>query len=196
MTTRGREQAEMELGELFDEFAAAVDAGNRHFWAKYGEDSHRITSIARAGLIRCLVADELKKRIDGRPKVLIEERHQTTQFYFGHNWVIQVHKLDESNRRAMNDTQRCLDLDENNAQPCLIPGATVLYLGYIENVGDHVSPELRLTCPGGDAPVWVIDLGAASTPPPPTEITPPDVHGSPSDGTKVVVRRKDRKFSH
>jgi hypothetical protein len=196
MVTRSQDDAEKALGDLFDLFRQAIDEGNQHFWTRYGEDAHCITSIVRAGLIRCLIADALKKLLDGRPGIHIEERHQTTHFYFGHDWMLQIHKFDDGCRSAVNSTQRGLDLNDNDLEtvdlPGIPPSATVIFLGYIENVGDRLAPEMRLTCPDGDSPAWIIDLDAPAPPAPPAEITSPVAPAGPPDGTKVVVRKKKK----
>lgn len=199
MATRSQELAKALLGDLFPLFAEAVDAGNRHFWRTYVDDAHKYTSICRAGMLRCLIADELKKRLAGRPGIAIDDRHQTTMFCIGHDWVVRVHKLDAGSRSATNETQRSLDLNDNDLQdvdlPGIPPSATVLTLGYVESLGDQLAPEIQLTCPDGDAPAWTIDLGSY-LPPKAVEVKPPEP-SKPSSGAEVVVRpTKRRKFSH
>lgn len=196
MPIRSVEMAQAELGVYFEDFVAAIDAGVRHFWDKYGEDAYRLTAITRAGVFRCFIADELKQRLDGRPGVRIEEAFQTDTVYFGQNWLLRVHKLDEGGQTAPNGTQTRMDLDDNDMQcmPGFPEAPTVVYLGYIEIVADRLNPEMLLTCPDGVRPAWTIDLrGSTSAPPaPPIEIT----GGGDDGGTRVVVRRQDRKASH
>jgi len=197
MAVRSVELAHTQLGPYFEDFVSAIDAGNRHFWSQYADDAHRLTTICRANILRCLIADEVKQRVDGRPGVAITEARQTTMISFGPDWLLMVHKLDEGDCTAPNDTQMCLSLNDNdlNGLPGIPESATVVYLGYIEIVGDRLNPEMRLVCPDGDQPAWVVDLrGSLSAPPaPPVEVT----GGFGDDGgTRVVVKRQDRKASH
>jgi hypothetical protein len=196
MAVRSVESAQIELGSYFEDFVSAIDAGTRHFWTQWAGDAHRITTCSRAGVIRCLIADELKQLVDGRPGVSIVEAQQTTTISIGPNWLVKIHKLDEGGQTAPNDTQARMDLDDNdlNCLPGMPDTATVVYLGYIEIVADRMNPEMLLVCPDGVRPAWVIDLRASlSAPPvPPIEIT----GGGDDGGTRVIVKRQDRKASH
>jgi hypothetical protein len=196
MAFRGRDVAEKEMGHLFDDFRGALTAAAQHFWVKYQDDAHIFTTICRANIMRCLIANELKKALDGRPGIKIIEGGQTTTICVGQNWVLKVHKFDEECHTAINDNQTSLALNDNDLGMALLPGmpetATVVFLGYIEIIGDHLNPEMRLSCPDGAKPAWIIDLGEPP-PLPPADISKGGDGGS-DGGTKVVVKpKKDKK---
>ena len=50
MTLRSVEMAHGQLGVYFDDFVSAVDVATRHFWSKYADDAHRLTTICRANI--------------------------------------------------------------------------------------------------------------------------------------------------
>lgn len=198
MAVRGREVAEKELGPLFDDFRNSISAAALHFWVKYSEDAHVFTTVCRANMMRCLIADEVKKALDGLPGIKIIEGNQTTVICIGQNWILKIHKFDEECHTATNDNQTSLALNDNDLELVQLPGmpetATVVFLGYIEILGDRLHPEMRLSCPDGDKPAWIIDLGE---PPmlPTVEITGGG-DGGGDGGTKVVVKaKKGQKLS-
>jgi hypothetical protein len=198
MTLRRREIAEKQLGPLFDDFRDSITAGTRRFWTRYEDDAHLFTTICRATMLRCFIAEELKMRLDGRPGIKIIEANQTTVICIGHSWLLKVHKFDEECHKAMNETQMCLGLSENDLHALPLPGlpesATVVFLGYIEILGERLRPEMRLSCPDGAKPAWVINLDgppASSA----SEITSGGGGDDMDGGTKVVLKpQKGRKF--
>jgi hypothetical protein len=195
MAIRGREIAEAELGQYFDDFRDAIVAGTAHFWTTYEADAHRITTGCRANMLRCFIADELKQRLDGKSGIKIIEDQQTTAICFGYNWLLKVHKFDEECHAAINRTQTCLDLNDNDLYDVKLPGipenATVVFLGYIEILGDRLHPEMRLSCPDGAKPAWAIDLNEA----PELPIAEIIGGGDQQGGTKVVVKPDKGKKS-
>ncbi len=150
-------------------------------------------------MIRDLVVDELRRLLDGRPKIHILDENQTALFCIGQNWTVQVHKLDAANQIARNFNQTSMDLRRNVVPELTLPGvppkATVLFLGYVENLSDPKCPEIRLCCPGEvDDETWVIQLGSA-LPEQPKDITPDMPRSDPNEGTRVVAKSQsaDRK---
>jgi hypothetical protein len=57
-----------------------------------------------------------------------------------------------------------LYLIDNNIReetlPGIPPSATVIYLGYVENIADPLHPHIMLICPdgAGEEPAWEIEL--------------------------------------
>jgi hypothetical protein len=199
MPARSRDEAETDLAPFYDAFREAQKAGIGRYWAKLGEDAFFIHKGVRANLCRCNIAYELKQRIEGQPGVRIHEDHQSTMFIFFERWLVKVHKLDEDCLRAINPaSQLCMDLVNNDIHMAQLPGLespTYVILGHVEVMGDRLNPELKLVCPDGRGkPNWIIDLDFGS-PPAPIEVFPSD-SPNPDGGTRVVVRRKDRKARH
>lgn len=193
MTIRTVDQASAELGPYFEFFRDAVSAATGHFWRKYRDDAHRLTARSRANIMCDLIGDELKRLIGGKAKVGIIDHFAVASFYFGSNWVVRVHKMDADCRVATNDTQICLQLNENDLDDISLPGvdekASVVFLGYIDNPASPEAPEVMLSCPNGDVPAWSISLGIVA-PPTPEELPQPQ---TATDGTRVVPKDRSKK---
>ncbi len=194
MAVRRRDQAEHDLGGrgFFPEFHASVVAGISRYWEKYESDAYCTRPHTRASLIRDFIVDELKIRIDGKPRVRILEKNQTTYFCIG-NWVVVVHKLHDDYTITLNRTQIALELNGNFSVQLELPEisatATVLQLGYLESLADRLMPQVFLVCPDGSTPAWFLELKPVEGPEP-VEITPED-KGAPDSG---VVRVRVTKL--
>lgn len=171
MAIRGKAQAERELADHFPCLIKAVSAANSHLWQKYASDMHRTSGRSRANLLCDWIGDELKKEMTGKPGIAFPDHYKTTSMAIGQNWYLRPHKLDEAGVVAVNETQTCLALVDNDLKMKTLPGtpasATVIYLGYVENVANPLEPRVILTCPegAGEEPAWAIALGTASAPP-------------------------------
>lgn len=196
MAKRTQDECRDGLGQHFGTLHDAVIAAIQHYWTSYKDDVHKHTAGSRAFLVRDLMNDELKQRLDKVPGIEIVPKGQKTLFCIGTDWVVQVHKLNAAAAHATNDTQACLFMAQNDLEQADLPGipeeATLVVLGYRENVIERMTPEVLLTCPDGDKPAWIIDLGKGAQPSPGPEITRP----GPQSGTEVVVRTgKKQKIS-
>lgn len=193
MAVRGKIEAERELGAHFPSFIKAVSAANSHLWRTYASDMHRTSARSRASLLCDWIGDELKKEMTGKPGIAFPDHYKTTSVAIGQNWYLRPHKLDEAGVVAVNATQACLALIDNNLEtiPGTPPSATVIYLGYVENISNPLEPRAVLTCPDGpyEEPSWAIQLGTAS--PPPVELP----QETETEGTRVVPKRQDREVS-
>jgi hypothetical protein len=190
MAFRPQALAEKELTEFLQLFAEAVTEGHRRFWKIPGV--HVFDPGTRSRMIRDLVVDEMRRAMDGKPKTHILDENQTALFCVDQNWIVQVHKLDPANQIAKNFNQTSMDLRCNRVSETTLPGvppkATVLFLGYVENLSDPKCPEIRLYCPGEvDEETWMIPLGIAP-PEQPEEITPKTPLSDPEEGTRVVAK--------
>ena len=100
--------------------------------------------------------------------------------------------MDEGGTVATNNTQLRLSLDENDLAQVSLFGlpdsATVVYLGYVENVASPLNPEVWLICPDGENPAWEILLGTVE-PPAPIELPPQPER---PDETRIIPKRADR----
>lgn len=190
MAIRSVEQATKDLGPYFDLYLKAVSIATSHYWSHYREDAHRTRNGSRANLLCDWIGDELKKLIAGLPEIGVVDRFDVACFHFGPEWAMKVHKLDAKGFSATNDTQTCLELNDNNLRAATIPGipedATYVSLGYIDIPAAPEFPEVMLVCPDGDKVAWSISLGRV-TPPAPIEM-PREPEPEPEDGTRVVVK--------
>lgn len=193
MAVRGKIQAERELVGHFPSFIKAVSAANSHLWQTYASDMHRTSGRSRANLLCDWIGDELKKEMTGKENITFPDHYKTTSMAIGHNWYLRPHKLDEAGVVAVNDTQACLAFVDNDLKMQTIPGtppsATVIYLGYVENISNPLEPRVVLTCPdgAGEEPAWAIELGTASAPP----VQLPQE--TEAEGTRVVPKRQERE---
>jgi hypothetical protein len=193
MAIRGKAQAEKELSEHFPSFINAVATANGHFWTTYAKDMHRTSGRSRANILCDWIGDELRKGLIGKTNIAFPDHYKTMSIAIGQNWYLRAHKLNEGGIVAVNDTQTCLAFVDNDLKDAVIPGfpdsATVIYLGYVENVSDPLSPRIILSCPdgAGEEPAWAIELGTA----------PPIPVGLPTEGeeheTRIVPKRLDRE---
>lgn len=199
MTIRTREQCEADLGSKFPAILDAASVAIGHYWEAYRADVHRLRDGTRANMLCDLIGDELRKRFDGMSGVKCFDRYKVLNLEFGTsepnwkaNWMMKAHKVDEDFKSSPNDTQLCLDLNDNNVERLPFPEATVIYVGYKVNPAAPMLPEIMIICPRGAAePHWVISLGRAT---PPTAIELPQTPTAPpTDGTKVVVRPEEKK---
>jgi hypothetical protein len=195
VAVRAMEQAERDLGEHFEAMRTAVSTANAHLWRTYADDMHRMTARSRANVLCDFIGDELGELLLGKPKVSVTHSYGVASYAIDQDWLLRVHKMDEAGMFATNDTQLCLALKDNDLAEATLFGvpqsATVVYLGYIENVANPLQPEVWLTCPDGNKPAWEILLGTVEPPvlvalPPPT---PPD---TPSE-TRIVPKREDKR---
>ena len=197
MAIWGRDQAQHELGELFPSLLKAVSAAVSHLWQDYAADMYRTSPRSRASVLCDWIGDELKKELFGRSGIAFREHYKTTSMAIGHNWYLRPHKVDDSFAVAVNDTQACMALADNKLVEDTIPGtppsATVIYVGYVENVADPLRPRVFLICPdgAGEEPAWEIELGTAS-PPEPTEMQPE----AETEETRIVPRPDKRRILH
>src|SRR5262245_50588083 len=148
MAVRALELAEKELGPYFPMIRDAVSAANAHLWRTYASDMHRTSSRSRANVLCDWIGDEIGQRLGDEAKVTPVRAHGVTSFAIGENWLLRVHKLDESGGSAINDTQLRLALEDNDLSQISLFGmpesATLVYVGYIENVANPLHPEVWL----------------------------------------------------
>ena len=195
MAVRTLEQAERDLGEHFEAMRTAVSTANAHFWQTYADDMYRTSPRSRANVLCDFIGDELGKSFLGRPKIAATHSYGVASYAIDQDWLLRVHKMDKSGSVATNNTQLCLALKDNDLAEAVLLGvprsATVVYLGYIENVANPLQPEVWLTCPDGDEPAWEILLGTAE---PPTPIAlPPTIPPEIPSETIIVPKREDKR---
>jgi hypothetical protein len=198
MAFRRQKQAENELADFLPAFKAAVLQAHKRLLKN--PDIADLDKGTRSRIVRDFVVAELRRQLDGQRGVHIEDGNQTVLFCLRNDWLVQVHKLDETGGVAKNFTQLSMDLRSNTidqgALPNIPPAATVLFLGPVDT-GDIEHPDVWLVCPGVGSETWKIDLtGDDEEPPAIKEITP---EPPPTDqpGTQVVVkpsRRRQRKL--
>jgi hypothetical protein len=192
MAVRPIEQAEREFAAYFDCMRKAVSAANAHLWRTYADDMHRTSRRSRANMLCDWIGDELGKELIGKSGIQSINTYGVPSFAIDQNWLIRVHKMDEGGTVATNNTQLRLSLDENDLAQVSLFGlpdsATVVYLGYVENVASPLNPEVWLICPDGENPAWEILLGTVE-PPAPIEL-PPQLERP--DETRIIPKRADR----
>jgi hypothetical protein len=195
LAVRTIEQAERDLSQHFEAMRAAVSTANAHFWRTYADDMYRTSARSRANVLCDYIGDELGKLLLGKPKIAVTYSYGVASYAIDQEWLLRVHKMDEAGSVATNNTELCLALKDNDlAEATLLgvpPSATVVYLGYIENVANPLLPEVWLTCPDGDAPAWEILLGTAE-PPAPITLPTPTPPETPRE-TVIVPKREDKR---
>lgn len=196
MAVRTMDQAERDLGEHFDDFRSAVSVANAHLWRTCADDMHRTSGRSRANVLCDWIGDEVSKIMDGKPGVVVTSSYGVSSIALGQEWLLRVHKMNEDGAVATNNTQLRLALEENDlAQGSLFgvpPSATLVYLGYVENVANPLEPEVWLTCPDGEKPAWEILLGRAA-PRPVVELPPAPTPPDSSDETRIVPKRQEEE---
>ncbi len=199
MAIRSKDDCEGDIGELFPDLLEAVNKGNHAYWDMAEGYEDRLSASFRARGKFDLTVSELRSALDGRPGISIRLKNGSTDFHIKGKWLMKFHKFDEADSIALNTTQSSLDFNENVVEQLTLgemPEETVIFLGYKDSIADRFAPDIQLTCPDGDEPAWVIELGKGSAPPPAIEITPAPEGPDTSPATKIVPRVDKRKFGH
>lgn len=176
MAVRSEADATDGFGHLFGTLYECVIEGVRDYYREYAAQAylHRVTT--RRSIIRDHIVNRLRESLSEQRGVEILNRHGTTLFGLVSEFLLKAHKLSAEKRIALNDNQHSLAFQENVVEACLpgeeFEGATALYIGYVPNRMDPLTPQVFLVCPKADGHEWALELrreGGATIIEPPTK---------------------------
>ncbi len=170
------------LEAFVGDFYAATITGVRDSRAKYPDTGHVHRKTTRRSLARDHIVYELRGRMEGRGRVRVWDRNQTTYFVVDGELELLVKKASDDGNVVLNQNRLALDFQANRQGDLFGFEKTNLYLSYADNENDPENPSVLVICPNEGGYEWMFEVE-----PPAAEIiveisapTPPD------DGAELV----------
>jgi hypothetical protein len=179
---RTKDDADDDLSGLFTLVFDQVTEGVRDYYSDHPAVNHKHRVSTRRGVIRDYIVYRLRTEMRELPGIEVLDRNQTTYFGTSSRWLGRVHMVGRTLASAVNDTQKSMAFQDNNAAVALGPEvaeATCLRIAYHPK-RDVMNPGVFLVCPGPNGVEWFIELSRGSgaqvipapSPPPPDGLDP------------------------
>jgi hypothetical protein len=157
---RPQTEAENDLADLLAMFGPAMLTGLEECGKDQARSAHRFRKVTKRNVSRDYIADELRKTLDGKPGVFINDHSETTDFWFASKYRVRVHHADEEFEIALAKTLQSSLFDDND-MPMLGDAfePTCLYFLYVPQKADPTAVEFYLMCPGENGWVRPLEVG-------------------------------------
>ena len=182
---RSKDDAENDLNHLFTTLFENVTEGVRDYYRDHPHVNHKHRLGTRRAVIRDYVVYRLRNALVDKRDIEVFDRNQTTYFGMNSRWLGRVHKVGRDLTAALNQTQKSLAFQDNDASAALGPEveeATCLRIAYHPSAANPMDPGVFLVCPSRRGVEWAIELSRGSS----AQIIPaPSL--PPSDGLDPIV---------
>ncbi len=142
---------------LADFYGAAV-TGVRDSRSKYPDTSHIHRKTTRRSLARDHIVYELRGHMEGRERVRVWDRNQTTYFLVDGELELLVKKATGDGDVVLNQNRLALGFQANRQGDLFGYEKTNLYLSYADNDGDPENPSVLVICPDEGGHEWMFEI--------------------------------------
>lgn len=162
---RSEDDANEDLSHLFEAVFEQVTEGVRDYYRDHPEVNHKHRIGTRRSVVRDYIVYRLRGSLSEISGIQIFDKNQTTYFGMSSRWLGRVHMVSRRLAAAVNDTQKSIAFQDNNAATALGPEvaeATCLRIAYHPKIKDPMNPGVFIVCPSANGHEWFIELSRGS----------------------------------